>query len=374
MGGNKQQEQYTPIDTATSTVKEKAKRLLAISYGPVHGFPAGQDYRRNTYLNNVPVMNPDGSLNYQNFSLQYNLGRPADTPLATAYFSTEPVGANLFPSLPVTRVIADPTAVSAKVVIATQRFVALTEKNDALPTEVVHRLEVSSNGGPFVLIGDVYTGKIRTESYTWQYWVPLTGSAPWSVRVTRLTPAATTNLLSNETYWSRLETGRWAKQSTSGIASALVTIPAELYGGSIPDLSLDWEGLELDVPHNWPSYSGVFNGTLVKASSVCSNPAWVLRYILNQMGIATDVYSFYEFSKWCDTRVPDGAGGTRPRHTFNAYITKSGDLVSILQAILHSCRARVYDEGNSVVLVWDRPEPTVSYLFNQSNVIDGQFA
>lgn len=375
MGGNKQsQQQYTPIDTATSTVKEKAKRLLTISQGPVHGFPAGQDYRRNTYLNDVPVMNPDGSLNYQNFDLQYNLGNPADTPLATTYFDTEPVGANLLPSLPVTRVISDPTAISARVVIATQRFVELTDKNDALPTEVAHRLEVSSNGGPFVQTAVVYSGRLRTESYTWQYWVPLVGQAPWAIRVTRLTPASTSNLLSNETFWSRLETGRYAKQSTAGVASALVTVSAELYGGNIPDLSLDWEGMVLDVPHNWPSYSGTFNGTLVKAKTVCSNPAWVLRFILNQMGVASDVYSFYDFGRWCDTRVPDGYGGTRPRHTFNAYISKSGDLASILQSLLHSCRARLYDEGNSVVLVWDQPQPTVSFLFNQSNVIDGQFA
>jgi predicted phage tail protein len=379
-GGGKQQQQqqqqqYTPIDTATSTIKEQARRLLAISRGVCFGLPTSKPWQQSVYLNNVPVQNPDGSLNYQNFDFVYNKGALSDATMATTAYTQEPVGANLLASLPVTRTITDPSAREVTVVIGTQQFVQSTDKGDSLPTSVTHRIEISSNGGPFVNLGDFNTGSVRTQAYSWSYGFALQGSAPWSIRVTRLTPnSASPGMLANGTYFNRLETGRYLKASTAGIASAVVNIPGDLYGGSVPEFSMDWEGLQLLVPHNWPSYSGSFNGTLVPSPRICSNPAWVIWHLLQQSALNLDRYSFYSFSRWCDTLVPNGSGGARPRHTFNAYMTKAGKLQDVVASVLHSCRARLYDNGGSVVLVWDQPETLVAHCFNQSNVIDGVFS
>ena len=118
----------------------------------------------------------------------------------------------------------------------------------------------------------------------------------------------------------------------------------------------------------------------------CNNPAWIFfdlltnhRYGLGQYidpdgdFAQIDKYQLYQVAKYCDELVPDGEGGTEPRFTCNAYLSKPQDAYKAIQQFAQVMRSMLLWHGGQVTLGQNAQKGAV-YLFNKSNVVGGNFS
>lgn len=236
--------------------------------------------------------------------------------------------------------------------------------------------------GPITL-----TGKSMSK-YQQQYRFPLPGSAPWSVRVTRVSADSHSAKLANDLYFDSLRTEVVAQLNYPNTALIYYKIPAKEFS-SIPRRRAEWDLLEVRVPSNYDpisrSYDGIWDGSFKLAWS--DNPAWGFYdiYTSDRYGIGKyvdaseiDKWALYEIGKYCDVMVDsglrDGSGAViyEPRFTLNIHIVQPREAFEILRDLASVFRGMMYVINGLLTCVADRPSD-VAKLFNQTNVIDGQF-
>lgn len=73
-GGSKPEKAHTPVE-APNTLQShiKGKIIDLIAYGPIKGL---RDGLKSVYLDNTPVQNADGTMNFSGIDLTYRLGYP----------------------------------------------------------------------------------------------------------------------------------------------------------------------------------------------------------------------------------------------------------------------------------------------------------
>lgn len=378
-----------PTEATTLTVKEYVRVFAVLSEGPIHGVPAGKTYNNIIFLNNTPLVNPtSGESNFKGYKLVANLGTPGQpniNPMRALSFPV-PVGVRLIFGSPTLKTIERADANVIRIVLSTQRFSSVDDKGNISGVEVPFLFEISSNGGPYVPIVQGTTGVVKSDSYIWSYDYLLTpfGSGPYTIRISRLSPNSVSDRLANDLIVARIDEFVPIASNYEGLACAYAAFAAENFGNSIPLLSSLQEGIVLSVPHNYlpltRSYTGIFSGALVPASTICDNPAWVIYRLLTSTvygrGIPSsklDVFSFYELARYCDGLVSDGKGGLEPRYRFNCYLNQQGNAEDVLNSILATCRARMYDSNGALAIVFDKPVDFISYVLNPATVVEGSF-
>src|SRR5207237_6640227 len=104
---------------------------------------------------------------------------------------------------------------------------------------------------------------------------PLTGPAPWTVRVTRLTEDSTKSNLRNALYWDSTTGIIGARLRYPNSALVAISTDAEQFR-SIPTRAYQLKGLRVKVPNNYDpvtrAYAGLWDGRFKIAWS--DNPAW----------------------------------------------------------------------------------------------------
>ncbi|MDO9103377.1 MAG: phage tail protein [Methylovulum sp.] len=224
--------------------------------------------------------------------------------------------------------------------------------------------------------------------YQKQYRFPLAGAAPWSVRVTRITEDSDSAKLSNELYFDSLRTEVVALLNYPNTALIYYKIPAKEFS-SIPRRRSEWDLLEVRVPSNYDpisrAYTGVWDGSFKTAWT--DNPAWCFydvcvsgRYGLGQYINAAGInkWVLYEIGKYCDGLVDSGrrdetgAVILEPRFTLNIQIVQAREAFEWLRDLASVFRGMMYVINGMLTCVADRPSDPVR-LFNQTNVINGQF-
>ena len=161
-------------------------------------------------------------------------------------------------------------------------------------------------------------------------------------------------------------------------------------------------GKLVKIPHNATvdysngrlTYSGTFNGTFKAQKAWCSDPAWILYDLLiyqtdrnadQQYGCgipesSLDPYTFYGVSNYCSALVNDGNNGTEPRFSLNVNINNRRDALSLIKDLCSVMRAIPYYEEGTIKIAQDAPknpdapsELTFDYVFNNANVVEGDF-
>jgi predicted phage tail protein len=111
------------------------------------------------------------------------------------------------------------------------------------------------------------------------------------------------------------------------------------------------------------------------------NPAWCLRdLILNtRFGLGehitgTDLSEpgFLEAAKWCDEKVPDGAGYYEKRMTFNVVIDSQTRAADLITQLASSFRGIAFYSVGTVILKIDK-QATPVQIFGMGNIIEGSF-
>jgi predicted phage tail protein len=234
--------------------------------------------------------------------------------------------------------------------------------------------------------------------YQKSYRIPLYGSGPWDIRVTRVTPDATTSNISNVSFWDSYTEIIETKLRYPNSAYIAATIDSEQFQ-SIPTRGYDIKGLIVKVPNNYDpdtrKYTGIWDGTFKLAWT--DNPAWCFydlltntRYgigsFINESNLDFTKWELYSIARYCDAvsevpgatfgdfvGVPDGYGGIEPRFTCNLYLQTREEAYKVLNTMASIFRGIIYWANGAVIPVQDAPS-TPAALFSPANVIGGQFS
>ena len=372
-----------PVE-AKDTLRSRAyaRVLDLVSEGEIEGLVDGA---KSIYLDGTPLQNPDNSFNFSGVEVTNRNGSQsqAHIPGIPGVENSIQVGVEVKAGVPVVRQVTNPNLDAVRVTISIPQLTFQNPKNGDLGgTTVEYAIDVQSNGGGFQeVVLDTVTGKTTTR-YQRSYRVPLTGSAPWDIRVRRITADSTQVNLQNKTFFDALTEVIDVKLRYPNSALVAIKIDASQFQ-SIPTRGYDMKLLRVRVPSNYNpttrQYTGSWNGSFQVAWT--DNPAWCFYDLVtnDRYGLGglvdeqlVDKWALYQIGRYCDELVPDGFGGQEPRFTCNLYLQSRAEAYKVLQDFASVFRAMVFWATGSVTAVQDAPSDPVA-LFTAANVIDGKF-
>lgn len=408
-------------DSESLRSRSEAIIVAVFSEGEVEGFEDGVDPLTRIFLDNTPIKNQDGSLNF-NVSAFYT-GSPSTAngkggliPEISASIPSlnrnnaigavdslvidyrtgtqnqdampgfddvrveQSVGLKLVnASGPITRTTVSSLFSKLRIRVGIGALFRIDKENgDVKGSSVQFNIQISPVGGSiFVNENKTIQGKSRG-AVDFEYEYALQGNGPWVVRVERLTPDPASTSVSDDLFFKAIvgitsESFRYPNTALLGLK-----VGAENFS-AVPQLAADMLGIRIKVPTNYNpitrAYSGIWDGTFKTAWS--NNPAWVFYDLLTNSRYGAgefiaesnvDKYSLYSIAQYCDELVPDGKGGLEPRLTFNAYITDRGEAYEILNAMAASFRGMLYFSEGTIVAIQDKQKP-LTKIFSPANVI-----
>jgi predicted phage tail protein len=382
-----------PPETAVSGTSVSIASVLGIvSEGEIEGPIAGL---KSVYLDETPIQNTDGSLNFDGFTWDYRLGTQGQSRMpgfGDEITSETSVSSEVKNLLPVTRTItnANLDIIRVRLGVVLQEY---PPDGGVLGLNVGFKIFIKQGAGAFVL---VYEGNIggrfaTITEFEYAFAVNNTGGtvSSFSVRVERTTPQD-----ADETRYQRVL--RW--QSYTQATEVKLAYPnSALFGfsfkaaqfQSLPQISLKLAGRKIQIPSNATptatrglTFSGTWNGTFTTPSVAVADPAWILydlitntRYglgrFINQSQI--DKWALYEISQYCNEYVPNGYGGTEHRFQCHLLLEGKDEAYKVIQQFLSIFRGFSYWMSGAIGFVADKPGSPVAQ-FTQSDIEEGMFS
>lgn len=380
-GASKPRPSVEAPDSLQSTAY--ARILDLVSEGEIVGL---KNDKRSVFLDETPLANADGSLNFSGVTLDTRNGSQDQShiPGFPAVENESPVSIELRSDQPWTKSYSNLQLSAVRVRLAVTRLSQTNTSNgDTNGYTVQYAIDLSTDGGAFTeVLAAAFSGKTTTK-YERSHRVDLPpAKVGWTLRVRRITPNSTSGTIADTT----------TVESSTEVIDAKLRYPGSALIGlqfdaaqfqSIPSRSFELRGRIIKVPNNYDpqtrTYSGVWDGTFKSAWT--DNPAWIYydlllhqRYGLGHLLNAgqVDKWELYRIGQYCDQPVSDGKGGTEPRFTCNLYLSVRADALKVLQDLATTFRGMAYWGAGSVMAVADMPEDPV-YTYSNANVIGGQF-
>lgn len=380
-GGGKQR---TPVESPDSLRSIAYFRILdLVSEGEIGGLVNGL---QSIYLDETPLANPDGSLNFQNVHVETRTGTQdqEEVPGYPAVENEINVGVELKQSTPWIRSLSNTSLSAVRITIGVPGLSnANTSNGDINGYSVQYKIEVQTDAGAWQLAyNGAITGK-TTSKYQRSHRIDLPAAQNgWNVRVTRITANANSSAIADittidsytEVIDAKLRYPNSALLGISGDAAQFSNIPSRAY---------DLWGRVIQVPNNYDplarSYSGVWDGSFKPAWT--DNPAWIYydlathpRYGLGHLVTAAQVnkWELYRIAQYCDQPVSDGKGGAEPRFTCNVFLQSASDAYKLLSDLASVFRGISFWTGGAITASADMPADPV-YAYTAANVIGGQF-
>jgi predicted phage tail protein len=373
-----------PVESPDSLNSIAYARVLdLISEGEIRGLVNGL---QSVYLNETPLMNPDGSFNFQNVSVDYRLGTQDQDyiPGFPAAESETGVGVTLTSSTPWTRAISNTQLSAVRIRLSVPALSKTNTSNgDITGYRIEYAIDLSINGGSYQqVLSSAFDGK-TTNKYERSHRIDLPpATSGWTVRVRRITPNANSGTIADTTIVESITEIIDGKLRYPNSAIVGIQIDARQFN-SVPTRAYDTYGRVIRVPSNYDpesrTYVGTWDGTFKVAWT--DNPAWVFydlvlhpRYGLGDRINAAmiDKWGLYQIGQYCDELVDDGKGGKEPRFTCNLYLQTRAEAYKVLQDIASIFRGMAYWAAGNVVAVADMPKDPV-HTFVAANTADGKF-
>ncbi|ECV1122709.1 DUF1983 domain-containing protein [Salmonella enterica subsp. enterica serovar 4,12:i:-] len=380
-GGSKKP--YVPKELEDNLISiNKIKILLAVSDGE-----CDSDFSlRDLYLDDVPVIADDGTVNYPGVKAEFRPGTQ-DQEYIQGFTDTSNeviINRDLTTNTPYVLSVTNKTLSAIRIKMLMPVGIKQEDNGDLVGVTVTYAVDMAVDGDSYKeVMTDTINGKTRT-GYDRSRRIDLPKfNERVLIRVRRVTPDSTTSkvtdLIRIQSYAEVID----AKFRYPLTGLVYVEFDSELFPNQIPNISIKKKWKLIQVPSNYDPvsrrYSGTWDGTFKKAWS--NNPAWVLydlvtnqRYGLDQreLGIQIDKWSLYEAGVYCDQMVPDGKGGTEPRYLCDMVIQSQIEAYQLIRDICSIFRGMTFWNGESLSVVVDKPrEP--SYIFTNDNVINGDF-
>lgn len=380
-GGGKQRQPIIAPDSAQS------KTYIKILYGLGEGEIAGlADGYKSVYLDDTPLQNDDGEFNFQNVKVDFRAGTNDQTYIdGFADVANETnVGVELKHGTPWVKSFNNLDLDALRVRI---KWGALRQQNrengDVVGVKIDYAIDVKTDNGGWVEALNTSINAKTSNAYERSHRIDLPDAQQgWAVRVRRITPDSTSELVSDTMYISAITEVIDLKLRYPNTALLGLRYDAEQFS-NVAKMAARCRGLIIKVPTNYNpitrNYDGLWDGEFKMAYT--NNPAWVYydlctaeRYGLG--GRLTeymiDKWSLYRLAQYCDEMVDDGMGGQEPRFTVNVYIQSADGAFELLSKLAGVFRAISYWDGTSIVLDADIPQDSI-YSFSRANVIDGIF-
>ncbi len=380
-GSNKQRQPVISPDSAQS--KTFIKVLYGLAEGEIEGLANGL---QSIYLEETPLQNADGSLNFENVKVDFRNGTN-DQEYIEGFPAVEnetAIDVELKSETPWVRAFSnlDLDAVRLRLKWGPLRTQNATN-GDVSGVTIEYAIDLQIDGGVWTEVLKTKISDKTSANYERAHRIDLPrADSGWLVRVRRLTPNTTSEYISDKMYIAAVTEVIDAKLRYPNTALLGLQYDAETFG-NVAKVAMDAKGEILKVPTNYNpvtrQYVGMWDGTFKEAYS--NNPAWIYydictvdRYALGDRltPLMVDKWSLYRLAQYCDEMVPDGLGGQEPRFTCNVYLQSAEGAFEILTKLAGVFRAITFWDGNSIICDADIPQDTY-FTYTRANVIDGNF-
>ncbi|WP_151789464.1 TipJ family phage tail tip protein [Acinetobacter nosocomialis] len=380
-GSKKQRQPVISPDSAQS--KTFIKVLYGLAEGEIEGLANGL---QSIYLEETPLQNADGSLNFENVKVDFRNGTNDQEYIEgfPAVESETAIDVELKSETPWVRAFSnlDLDAVRLRLKwgpLRTQNAI----NGDVSGVTIEYAIDLQIDGGVWTEVLKTKISDKTSANYERAHRIDLPrADSGWLVRVRRLTPNTTSEYISDKMYIAAVTEVIDAKLRYPNTALLGLQYDAETFG-NVAKVAMDAKGRILKVPTNYNpvtrQYIGMWDGTFKEAYS--NNPAWIYydictvdRYALGDRltPLMVDKWSLYRLAQYCDELVPDGLGGQEPRFTCNVYLQSAEGAFEILTKLAGVFRAITFWDGNSIICDADIPQDTY-FTYTRANVIDGNF-
>ncbi|MFW1751963.1 host specificity protein J [Acinetobacter baumannii] len=380
-GSNKQRQPVISPDSAQS--KTFIKVLYGLAEGEIEGLANGL---QSIYLEETPLQNTDGSLNFENVKVDFRNGTNDQEYIEgfPAVESETAIDVELKSETPWVRAFSnlDLDAVRLRLKWGPLRSQNATN-GDVSGITIEYAIDLQADGGIWTEVLKTKISDKTSANYERAHRIDLPrADSGWLIRVRRLTPNSTSEYVSDKMYIAAVTEVIDAKLRYPNTALLGLQYDAETFG-NVAKVAMDTKGRLLKVPTNYNpvtrQYIGMWDGTFKEAYS--NNPAWIYydictvdRYALGDRltPLMVDKWSLYRLAQYCDEMVPDGLGGQEPRFTCNVYLQSAEGAFEILTKLAGVFRAITFWDGNSIICDADIPQDTY-FTYTRANVIDGNF-
>lgn len=381
-GEKKPKAPYEAPDSLRST--NIAKILLAVGEGEFDGTPTDRDI----YLDNTPIMDASGNVNFPGVKWEWRRGTVEQDYIQgiPAVESETSVGVELRSDQPWTRALSN-TKLSA--VRLRFNWPALqqqdTSSGDINGYTIEYAIDIATDGGAFVEAHrNAVSGK-TSGGYQRSVRVDLpAATSGWVIRARRLTPNANTGTIADTMTIAAYTEIIDQKLRYPNTALLYIEFDAEQFQ-NIPSVTVKCKARRWPVPTNYDpiarTYTGTWDGTFKQAWT--NNPAFVTYGLCveDRFGLGkrikswmVDKWEMYRIAQYCDQMVPDGVGGQEPRFLCDMNLQAKAEAWTLLRDLSAIYRGMVYWAQGALFMQADMPRAQdFDYVFTRANVIDGEF-
>ncbi|WP_234451216.1 host specificity protein J, partial [Pseudomonas sp. MF7448] len=361
-----------------------AKMLIAVGEGEFEGTPTARDI----YLDNTPLQDPQGNMNFPNVKWEWRTGAVDQTYIQgiPSIENETTISTELRSGTPWVRAISNIQLSAVRVRFAWPALQSVDANNNINGYRIQYKVELATDGGAYQeVLSEVVDGK-TTNLYERTRRIDLPkATSGWLMRITRLTinqnsPGKFSDIMQIAGFTEVID----AKIRYPNTALLYIEFSAEQFR-SIPAVTVGCKARKWQVPSNYDpvsrTYNGIWDGTLKEAYT--NNPVWATYGIttVDRFGLGrrikpwmVDKWELYRISQYCDQLVPDGKGGQEPRFICNLNLQSKADAWSLLRDISAIYRGMTYWAQGQVFTLADMPRATdFDFAYTRANVIDGKF-
>ncbi|WPN95825.1 DUF1983 domain-containing protein [Pseudomonas sp. MUP55] len=360
-----------------------AKMLIGVGEGEFEGTPTARDI----YLDNTPLQDPQGNMNFPNVRWEWGTGAVDQTYIQgiPSVENETTISTELRSGTPWVRAISNNQLSAIRVRFAWPALQSVDTAGNINGYRIEYKVELATDGGAYQqVLSEAVDGK-TTSVYERTRRIDLPkAAAGWLLRITRITPNQNNNKISDTMQIAGFTEVIDAKIRYPNTALLYIEFSAEQFR-SIPAVTVETKLKKVQVPSNYDpvarSYSGVWDGTFKQAWT--DNAVWMTYDITtaDRFGLGrrikpwmVDKWELYRISHYCDQLVPDGKGGQEPRFICNLNLQSKADAWSLLRDISAIYRGMTYWAQGQVFTLSDMPRATdFDFAYTRANVIDGKF-
>ena len=360
-----------------------AKLLLAVGEGEFDGTPTDRDI----YLDNTPIMDASGNVNFPGVKWEWRRGT-----IEQDYIQGIPsvenettVNVELRSDKPFTRALSNTQLSAVRVRMSWPRLAKQDSNGNTNGYRIEYVIDIATDGGAYV---EAHRGAVdgkTTNGYQRSVRVNLPAAASgWMLRVRRITPNANSGTVADTMTIAGYTEIIDEKLRYPNTALLYIEFDAQQFQ-NIPAVTVKCKAKRWPVPSNYDpvarTYTGVWDGTFKQAWT--NNPAFVTYGLCveDRFGLGkrikswmVDKWEMYRIAQYCDQLVPNGQGGQEPRFLCDMNLQGRAEAWTLLRDLSAIYRGMVYWAHGSLFMQADMPRAQdVDYVFTRSNVIDGEF-
>jgi predicted phage tail protein len=374
----------TPVEAPDSLQSTNiGKILIAVGEGEFDEEPTDRDI----YLDNTPIMDASGSVNFPGVRWDWRSGSVEQDYIQgiPAIENETTVNVELRSDNPFARALSNIQLSAVRVRMAWPRLAQQDSSGNTNGYRIEYAIDIATDGGAYV---EAHLGAVdgkTTNGYQRSVRVNLPkATSGWMLRVRRITPNANSGTVADTMTIAGYTEIIDQKLRYPNTALLYIEFDAQQFQ-NIPAVTVKCKAKRWPVPTNYDpvarTYTGVWDGTFKQAWT--NNPAFVTYGLCveDRFGLGkrikpwmVDKWEMYRIAQYCDQQVPNGQGGQEPRFLCDMNLQGRAEAWTLLRDLSAIYRGMVYWAHGSLFMQADMPRAQdIDYVFTRANVIDGEF-